>query len=279
MIPNTKNDIKKFVLAKPLILIINLLKDYYTPYYETDFENYKTEISNSLIDFCENLIIINDYIYTSENKDTKYGSYIKYFNEFMGICLPIFYDFLSSNDSISDKCEKILEKSDEFYGRISEILKKDPKEIIFLDENFEEYSNKMQGNEIVEKLKYLGIVINQKQYNSNNVEDEDEDEEQEDEDELSVDIKNIDNHQSISYEAFKGEFKETFPKKFKERFNEEFEGEIPLVNLDVLKKIINVAAEHGIDISAIPDDLKLGRDNAPNNPPTIQERDDDGDER
>ena len=192
MIPYTKNDIKKFVLAKPLILIINLLKDYYTPYYETDFENYKTEISNSLIDFCENLIIINDYIYTSENKDTKYGSYIKYFNEFMGICLPIFYDFLSSNDSISDKCEKILEKSDEFYGRISEILKKDPKETIFLDENFEEYSNKMQGNEIVEKLKYLGIVINQKQYNSNNVEDEDEDEEQEDEDELSVDIKNID---------------------------------------------------------------------------------------
>ena len=132
--PEKKEDYKYFIFARPLIILTRLLL-FYNSNYIDEFESNKEEINKALIEFCEKARIRNEFIYTSKNKDKLF----EYFNEFMGISLPILFKLLSWNE-YQDKYIKIIEKSNEFYGKIKSILIINEHEAIFLKE---EHSREM----------------------------------------------------------------------------------------------------------------------------------------
>ena len=148
LLPKTRFSIKNLVYSRALILIINIIIDYYDPYYKKDFELNKMKIFNSLLDFCKNLVIRDEFIFTGRiDKTNKYYKYIKYFNEFMGISLPKIYIFFQIL-GVPETCIELLEKSNKFYEKILKILETNEKEIIFLDD-----SNKDEIFDVLDSLK------------------------------------------------------------------------------------------------------------------------------
>ena len=118
LIPYSKPNLRKFSCSRPLILIINIIINYYDPYYKSDLEKNKIEIFNSLINFCKKIIIKSEYIFiekkgskTSKEEDIN----IKSFNILMGLKLPQLYNFftyleISGSNIITDKLNQFYEK-------------------------------------------------------------------------------------------------------------------------------------------------------------------------
>ena len=153
LLHHSKYDLKNLAYSRVLILIINIILDYHATYYKSDIELNKTEILNSLLNFCEKIVIKNELIYTGKiDSKNKYSKYIKYFNEFMGISLPKFYILLSIF-GIPEYTE-ILDTSNKFYEKIEVLLENDKNEKIFLDE-----SHKDDIFEIFENLRNSSLLF------------------------------------------------------------------------------------------------------------------------
>ena len=164
LLSQTKNKLKSLVYSRALILITNIVFDNYEVYYQYDFELNKIAIFNSIMNFCKDLVIRNEFIYTgSIDKKNKYINNIKNFNEFMGISLPKIY-LLLTNADIPYSCLDILKKSDEFYQKIFKILDINKNEKIFLDQSYKDeiiiiFEN-FESNSIPEeyRLPYLAKI-------------------------------------------------------------------------------------------------------------------------
>ena len=134
--PKTKFDIENdnFEYSKPLVLITNLLFDYYHLYYKNYVEENKFIILESLLTFCHEANIKEEFIYKGNiNESKKKNNHLKYFNEFMGLSLPKLFIILNEF-GLSEGIEEILLKSRNFYEKIEIILEKNKNEKIFLEE-------------------------------------------------------------------------------------------------------------------------------------------------
>ena len=129
----TKFDKNNLKLSKPLILITNLLFDFYDPYYKSIFNENKTIILDSLLFFCHKMNIKDDFIYKNNNKKILY----KYLNEFIGLSLPKLYILLTFSER-DERSQEIVEKVNKFYEKIYQVLIYNEKEEIFLEEKHEE---------------------------------------------------------------------------------------------------------------------------------------------
>ena len=155
--PNViKLEIKNLKFSRPLILIINLIYDYYDNY-KNDFEQNKFEILDAILYFCDKIVIKDSFIYKNSNAKKKS---IKHFNEFMGISLPKLAILLSLSGISEEDCSKIFETSNKFYQKIYQLLVFDDKINIFLDKDYQEEIETILGivnlsflENILEKIK------------------------------------------------------------------------------------------------------------------------------
>ena len=129
---NEKLNIKNLKFSKSLILITNIIFEW-ERYYKNDFNEYKLEIKNSLLDFCKKVVIKDEYIYRGEKAKFSF----KYLNEFIGISLPKLYFLLLSSGITIIEISEVLEKSIKLYERIQTILEHDRNEKIFLEKEHE----------------------------------------------------------------------------------------------------------------------------------------------
>ena len=145
-----------FINAKPLILIVNLIMDYYEPYYKYDIEQYKNDIFKSFTKFCREIPLKEEYIYTKKNDQ----NYLNYFNEFMGISLLNICIFLSII-GFHERCIEIFEKSCAFYNLLYRMLNQ--AEVIFLEEKHKESIQKIfETIEGLENLHSLELIIDER---------------------------------------------------------------------------------------------------------------------
>ena len=159
--PKNRYDKNNFKFAKPLILITNLLFDFYDPYYKNDFDSNKNIILNSILTFCSKMTLKDEFIFKNTNRSIS----IKYFNEFMGLSLPKLYILLRFSGT-SDSSVEIIEKVNQFYEKIYHILLFNEEEDIFLEEKHEEEIETIfAGTE--DKLKFLDNIIEIKNLNEN----------------------------------------------------------------------------------------------------------------
>ena len=147
LIPHQNKNLNKFICSRPLILIINIIIDYYNPYYKDDLEENKDEIYDSLLNFCEKIIIKNKYIY-KERKENELNNIdnkkkkekekeninIKYFNIFMAISLPKIYLFLTFLGLPNS--EVIINKLNQYYEKIKKSLTSEDDEVFFFKKNY-----------------------------------------------------------------------------------------------------------------------------------------------
>ena len=123
LIPNANQKLRKFICSRPLILILNIICNYYETYYKSEVEMNKIEIFNSLINFCKKIVIKSEYIFTEEkeNKLSNEGDMnIKSFNILLGLSLPNIYIFLTCLEM--EDSEIILDKLNQFYEKFKKYL-------------------------------------------------------------------------------------------------------------------------------------------------------------
>ena len=178
-----KLEIKNLKFSQPLILITNIIYDFFDNY-KSDFEKSKLEILDSILLFCNKIVVKDSFIYKNSNANKMT---IKYFNIFMGISLPKIAILLSLSGISEEDCSIIFESSNKFYQKIYQLLILDDKMKIFLDKENQEEIEAILGivslsflEKIVEKIKLFERSSNElkrvrtwnrkelkKKYNSN----------------------------------------------------------------------------------------------------------------
>jgi len=146
-----KLEIKNLKFSRPLILITNLIYDFYENY-KNEFEKNKLEILDAILYFCDKIVVKDSLIYKNSNAKKKI---IKYFNEFMGISLPKLAILLSLSGISEEDYSKIFETSNKFYQKIYQLLVFDDKIKIFLDKNNQEEIESILG---IVNLSFLDII-------------------------------------------------------------------------------------------------------------------------
>ena len=150
LIPKTKFDISNFKYSKPLILITNILFNYYYLYFKNYVEDNKSILLDSLLKFCHEATIKEDFIYKKSKyqkeistENSNKNNLLKFFNEFMGFSLPKLFIILN-NSGPCEGSEEILLKAKQFYEKIEEILLNDKENkinIFFKEEQIKEILN------------------------------------------------------------------------------------------------------------------------------------------
>ena len=147
-----KFEIKNLKFSQPLILITNLIYNFFDSY-KNVFEKNKLEILDAILYFCDKIVVKDSFIYKNSNAKKKI---IKYFNEFMGISLPKLAMLLLISGISNEDCSKIFETSNKFYQKIYQLLLFDDKIKIFLDKSYEEEIETLNG---IVRLSFLENII------------------------------------------------------------------------------------------------------------------------
>ena len=130
--PTEKLNSKNLKFSKSLILITNIIFEW-ERYYKDDLNLYKLEIKNALLNFCNKMVIKDEYIYRGEKLKFSF----KFLNEFIGISLPKLFRLLFSCGIKIIEISEILGKSYNLYEKLQTILDHDRNEKIFLEKEHE----------------------------------------------------------------------------------------------------------------------------------------------